>query len=120
MKKQLLFIISEDRRNLESLRSITSANYFEPKCFHSAEEFLQYVTPRQAGCVVVDSHDAVVNVGAFVASLRETAAQLRSIVIAAEENDTDWLRLGAFAVLRRPCSAESLFEAIDRAWRVEA
>ncbi len=119
MKKQLLFIISEDRRNLESLRSVTSANNYEPKCFHSAAEFLQYVTPRQAGCVVVDSHDAVVNVGAFVAHLRETAAQLRSIVIIAEENDTDWLRLGAFAALRRPCSAETLIEAIDRAWRDE-
>ncbi|MBA4106798.1 MAG: hypothetical protein C0485_13675 [Pirellula sp.] len=119
MKKQLLFIISEDHRNLESLRSITSANNYEPKCFHSAEEFLQYVAPRQAGCVVVDSHDAVVNVGAFVACLRETISQLRSIVIVAEEDDTDWLRLGAFAVLRRPCRAESLFEAIDRARREE-
>jgi two-component system response regulator TtrR len=120
MKKQFLFIISEDRRTLESLRSLTSANNYEPKCFHSAEEFLQYVSPRQTGCIVVDAHDAVVDVSAFVVSLRERAAQLQPIVIAAEECGVDWLRLGAFAVLRRPCSAESLFEAIDRAWQDEA
>lgn len=120
MKKQVLFIVSEERRNLESLRSITSANNYDPKCFQSAEEFLHYVAPRQAGCVVVDAHDAIVDVSAFVVSLKERAPQLKSIVITVEENNVDWLRLGAFAVLRRPCSAESLFEAIDRAWREDA
>jgi len=120
MKKPVLFIVSEDRRTLESLRSITSANNYEPKCFHSAEEFLHYVAPRQAGCVVIDAHDAIVDVSAFVVALRERAAELKSIVIAAEDNNVDWLSLGAFAVLPRPCSAESLFEAIDRAWREEA
>jgi FixJ family two-component response regulator len=119
MKTQVLFFICEDRRNLESLRTIASAKNYEPKCFHSAEEFLFYVSPRQTGCVVVDSKDAVVNVGAFIACLRERAAELRSIVLVSQENDTDWIRLGAYATLSRPCSAEQLFETIERAWRCE-
>lgn len=115
MNKRMLFIISEDYRVLESLRAVTSANDYEPKCFPSAEEFLAYLSPRQLGCVIVDLTDAAIHGGALVASMREQAEKLRSIVLTADGDQTDWRRLGAFAVLQKPCSTAALFEAIERA-----
>lgn len=115
MIKPAVFVLSDDLPTLDSIRTILAAINYDPRCFTSIEEFLALLPGRQEGCIVINVAEPLLDDPAMLIGIRERATKLRAIILASEGTEAAWLESGAFAVLRKPCSAAALQSTIERA-----
>lgn len=115
MIKPAVFVLSDDPPTLDFIRNAVAAINYDPRCFASVEEFLTLLPRRQAGCIVINVAEPLLDDPALLSGILERASKLRAIVLAPEEGAAAWLEGGAYVVLRQPCSAAELQATIERA-----
>jgi FixJ family two-component response regulator len=118
MKVPLICIVDDDESVVESMVSLIQSVGYKAKGFVSAEDFLNSRQMHHTTCLIVDVR--MPTIGGFELQRRLAAENFRipTIFITAYECDhihIQALEAHAAAVLCKPFSQESLFQAVSSA-----
>jgi FixJ family two-component response regulator len=113
-----VFVVDDDPSMRPALKRLLTSAGLSVKTFASAEEFLEEVDERTAGCLVLDARLTGMSGLDLQARLTAIAPAMPVIVITAvgsAQVEDESLRAGAVAVLRKPFAPQALLDAIARA-----
>jgi CheY-like chemotaxis protein len=110
-----VYVVDDDDSVRRSLARLLTSFDLEAYTFPSAEAFLAEVDPAADGCLILDLQ--LVGMSGSDLQNRMNARDWRMPVIAMSgsldfQTETEMLRLGASAVLRKPFDAQSLINAL--------
>lgn len=113
-----VFVVDDDPSMRPALKRLLTSAGLLVETFASAEEFLEEVDERTAGCLVLDARLTGMSGLDLQARLTAMAPAMPVIVITAvgsAQVEEESLRAGALAVLRKPFAPQALLDAIARA-----
>jgi two-component system, LuxR family, response regulator FixJ len=118
-----VFIVDDDATYLDSIAMLIQSMGMKTKTFRSADQFLREFDPEAAGCLILDVRMPVM--GGL--TLQESLAKLPlcpPIIIMTGHAEVPTamraMRQGAVDFLQKTFSETELFEAIQRAMRLDA
>jgi CheY-like chemotaxis protein len=115
---QSIYIVDDDASLLRSLRRLLTSYRWPVQTFDSAEAFLAEVDVLSSGCLVVDIGLPRISGLKLVHRLREARLSWPIIMMSGlsdKKTESEALRLGARAYLRKPFDSQTLLNAIARA-----
>jgi CheY-like chemotaxis protein len=115
---QSVYIVDDDASLLRSLRRLLTSYRWPVQTFDSAEAFLEELDSLSSGCLVVDIGLQGISGLKLVHRLREARLSWPIIVMSGlsdKKAESEALRLGARAYLRKPFDSRTLLNAIARA-----
>jgi FixJ family two-component response regulator len=115
--KLVVATVDDDRRVLESVRSVLESAGYEAVTFASAEAFLMSDALTHVTCVIADVRLPGITGTELQRRIRKTRAQLPVILITAHDDDDvreRALRDGAVAFLAKPFDGGELLEHVIR------
>jgi FixJ family two-component response regulator len=118
MRPATVFVVDDDPSMRPALKRLLTSAGLSVETFASAEDFLEELDQRPAGCLVLDARLTGMSGLELQARLTTLAPAMPIIVITAvgsAQVEVDSLRAGAVAVLRKPFAPQALLEAIARA-----
>jgi FixJ family two-component response regulator len=116
-----VFVIDDDRAMLTIIEELARDQDLHTEVYMSSEEFLQAYEASRPGCVIVDFSLPGKDGFALQKELAEQDSTLPVIMIsgyASVRMAVDAMAQGAITLLQKPFSANDLFEAIEKALRV--
>jgi len=114
----IVAVVEDNPSMLKGLQRLLSARGLAPEVFASAEAFLASSAPARAACLVLDVQLAGMSGLELQRRLAASGSKLPIIFVTAFDNETTRMRAieaGCLAYLRKPFSAQLLFDAIDKA-----
>jgi two-component system, LuxR family, response regulator FixJ len=118
MRPATVFVVDDDPSMRPALKRLLASAGLSVKTFASAEDFLDGLDQRSAGCLVLDARLTGMSGLELQGRLSTIAPAMPVIVITAvgsAQVEIDSLRAGAVAVLRKPFAPQALLDAIARA-----
>jgi two-component system, LuxR family, response regulator FixJ len=118
MRPATVFVVDDDPSMRPALKRLLTSAGLSVETFASAEDFLEELDQRTAGCLVLDARLTGMSGLELQARLTTIAPAMPVIVITAvgsAQVEVDYLRAGAVAVLRKPFAPQALLDAIARA-----
>ena len=111
-----VYVVDDDDSICRALKRLLKASGFQALTFESAEDFLEYTTGMEKGCLVLD----ISLPGMTGLDLQEKIASRRAncpvIIITAHDN-SQWReqarKAGAVAYLKKPFGEQSLLDAVS-------
>jgi len=116
--RKLIFVVDDDEATLRGLRRLLSEYGYDTLLFQSAQAFQDHDDFEQGNCVVLDiqlNGRSGIEVRYW---LNDAGIELPVIYITASDSDSirsAAMKSGCIAFLRKPFSAKSLIEPIQRA-----
>jgi FixJ family two-component response regulator len=117
---KIVAVVEDDPSILKGLQRLLRARGLAPEVFASAEAFLASSAPARAACLVLDIQLQGMSGLELQRQLTAAGSTLPIIFMTAFDNETARMRAmeaGCLAYLRKPFSAQLLFDAIDKAAR---
>jgi two-component system, LuxR family, response regulator FixJ len=116
-KARLVFIIEDDEAVRSSTRLLLETMHYEVGAFPSAEAFLQDLSGREAGCLLLDYHLGGMNGVDLLELLRGRGITTPAVILTANRNlSRERLsRVGVLAVLPKPPVTGDLLALIEKA-----
>ena len=118
-KKLMIVAVVEDSPSmLKGLQRLLRARDLTPEGFASAEAFLASSAPARATCLVLDMQLGGMSGLELQRRLAASGSKLPIIFMTAFDNEAMRIRAieaGCLAYLRKPFSAQLLFDALDKA-----
>jgi CheY-like chemotaxis protein len=115
---QTVYVIDDDASLRRSLKRLLTSHSWPVRTFDSAEAFLAELDSLSSGCLVVDVGLHGINGLQLVHRLRDAQLSWPIIVMSGlydKRTESEALRLGARAYLRKPFDSRALLNAIARA-----
>ena len=119
--KQGVFIVEDDPAIAEALRDLFDSAGIQSRSYASAEEFIESLTSKMPGCVLLDVRLPGMSGMELHAHLLETGMDLPVIVMTAH-GDVPMVRkafkAGAIEFLTKPFQDEELLKAVEQAFNL--
>jgi FixJ family two-component response regulator len=115
---KIVAVVEDDPSMLKGLQRLLSARGLAPEGFASAEAFLASSAQYRAACLILDVQLGGMSGFELQRQLAASGSQLPIIFMTAFDDEATRLRAveaGCLAYLRKPFSAQLLFDAIDKA-----
>jgi two-component system response regulator FixJ len=113
-----VYIVDDDPAALDSVASLVRSRSLPVRTFTSAEDFLAQADPALAGCVVADVRMPGMSGIDLLGELKNRGVCLPVIIITGFADvpmAVQAMHRGAVTFLEKPCHAQELYSAIDRA-----
>ncbi len=114
---QTIYVIDDDASLRRSLKRLLTSHRWPVRTFDSAEAFLAELDSLSSGCLVVDIGLQGISGLKLVHRLRDARVSWPIIVMSGlydKKTESEALRLGARAYLRKPFDSQALLNAIAR------
>jgi CheY-like chemotaxis protein len=115
---QTIYVIDDDASLRRSLKRLLTSHRWPVRTFDSAEAFLAELDSLSSGCLVIDIGLQGISGLKLVHRLREARLSWPVVVMSGlydKKTESEALRLGARAYLRKPFDSQALLNAIARA-----
>jgi two-component system, chemotaxis family, CheB/CheR fusion protein len=117
-KPPTVFIVDDDRRILEALRSLLEENGRVVEDFQSAEAFLEARRPGSEGCLLIDAYLPGMSGLELLQRLGKESNRLPTIMITGQSDvpmAVQAMKAGAMDFIEKPVSSGELLASIERA-----
>jgi CheY-like chemotaxis protein len=114
----IVYVIDDDTSVRRSIGRLLSSVDLHAETFGSAEEFLTAVAPASPGCLIMDVQLVGMSGSDLQRSMTRAGWSMPIIAMSGSHDvqlESDALRLGAHAFLRKPFEAQALLDAIASA-----
>jgi FixJ family two-component response regulator len=113
-----VFVVDDDASLRLAMQRLFRSAGWTVRTFGSAEEFLAQPREQSRGCLIADIHLGRMSGLELLAIVTQTTGALPVILITGFDGgvtETEAIRLGAFAYMRKPFDAKELLQCATRA-----
>ena len=114
-----IFLVDDNASIRKAMRRFLSSAGVDVQIFASAEEFLDFISPRVSGCLILDVRLPGLSGLELQGRLRDMGSRLKVIFITAFADDKLRDRtfpMGAVAFFEKPVDDEKLLTALLSVW----
>ena len=116
-RKGVVAVVDDDPSMLAAIETLLDAHGYATKGFVSGEAFLDFATPAEVDCLLLDIHLAGISGIELQRLLQARGDTIPVIFMTALDDEPirrQALTVGCVAYLRKPFPAHLLFEAINK------